>query len=454
MKGDKLLKFVSVQNWLNSLDQVPRNQKKGGLTKNAKAMRLGRMWEYTNEGKLNPDDLLQEAQEDIEKAGQRLNNYFKEKLLKVSNNSAITFLCYLRGFYTHNNLTFPKKYGVPKSDVSKVTQRDKKTSFYKYNSKKDKIEFRNGNLQHFVQNLNLRDGTIALCLLSTGADATDILNLKVGFVKDGQGKITEDKRLFWHSNRAKTGIPFKTFFSEEATKFLKRYVEQERVNANDDEPLFVQAGREYTRKNPITKKLETITKVEKFNAHALSINFREAAKKMGYTKQNEASPFRPKRFRHLFRTACAITQIDNGLTMAFMGHTGDTSSSYLEQDSSIFEKMYVKIEPLLTVFGVNQNVVNEMTKEVSGLKNEVAVLAKGGEAITNRTTELETEVKDLKEKLECAVAYLWSLKAEVEEKEKAEAEEDFHKLIDEINKTHPIPKATKSITTTYENMKD
>ena len=408
MKGDSLLKFESVQNWLNSLDQVPRNRKKGGLTKNAKAMRLGRMWEYTNEGKLSPDELLQEAKEDIDKAGQRLNNYFDEKLLKVSNNSAITFLCYLRGFYTHNNLTFPKKWGVPKSDVSKVTQRDKKTSFYKYNSEKDKIEFKNGNLQHFIQNLNFRDQVIALCLLSTGADATDLFNLKVGFVKDGRGKITEDKRLFWHSNRAKTGIPFKTFFSEEATKFLKRYVEQERANASDDEPLFVQSGRTYTRKNPITKELETITENEKFNAHALSINFREASQKMGYTKQNEASPFRPKRFRHLFRTACAITQIDNGLTMAFMGHTGDTSSSYLEQDSSIFEKMYVKIEPLLTVFGVNQNVVNEMTKEVSGLKTEVAILVKGGESITNRTTELEDEVKDLKEQLKSAVEMVYS----------------------------------------------
>jgi len=130
--------------------------------------------------------------------------------------------------------------------------------------------------------------------------------------------------------------------------------------------------------------------------------------------------------------------------MAFMGHTGDTSSHYLEQDSSIFEKMYVKIEPLLTVFGVNQNVVNEMSKEVNGLKNEVAVLAKGGEAITDRTAQLETEVKDLKEKLECAVAYIWTLRDEVEQQEKLEAQEDFNKLVEEINKEHPVPKKAKT----------
>ena len=57
LKGDELLKFESVQNWVNSLDQIAKNQGKKGISKTAKAMRLGRIWEYTNEGKLNPDEL-------------------------------------------------------------------------------------------------------------------------------------------------------------------------------------------------------------------------------------------------------------------------------------------------------------------------------------------------------------------------------------------------------------
>jgi hypothetical protein len=52
---------------------------KDGLTKNVKAMRLGRMWEYTEEGKLNPDEHLKEAKEDIDNAGKRLKDYFIEK---------------------------------------------------------------------------------------------------------------------------------------------------------------------------------------------------------------------------------------------------------------------------------------------------------------------------------------------------------------------------------------
>jgi len=357
-------------------------------------MRLGRMLEYTNNGELNPDEFLDEAKEDMDKAGERLSKYFEEKQKKVSFNSAITSLCYLRGFYTHNNLTFPKKWGVPKKRVSDVSKRDGKDSFFEYNAKNDEVEFKNSNMQHFIQNLNFRDQTITLCLLSSGADATDLLNLKVGFVKDGRGKIVDKKRFFWHSNRAKTGEPFKTFFSEEATQFLKRYVEQERADAKDDEPLFVGQSREYTFKKG-KRKGEKVVVDEHLTAQSLSSNFRDSAQKMGYAKEkNVSSPFRPKRFRHLFRTACAIAQIDGGYTRAMMGHASNVSASYLEQANGIFEKMYVRVEPLLTVFGINQSVVNEMTKEVSGLKSEVATLSEGGKAIVDKVQNLEAQLKD------------------------------------------------------------
>ncbi len=455
MKGDELLKFESVQNWLNSLDQIAKNQGKT-LSKTAKAMRLGRMWEFTDEGKLNPDEFLVEAKEDIDKAGKRLSKYFEEKQKKVSFNSAITSLCYLRGFYTHNNLTFPKKWGVPKKKVSDVSKRDGKDSFFEYNAKNDEVEFKNSNMQHFIQNLNFRDQVIALCLLSSGADATDIFNLKVGFVKDGRGKIIDKKRFYWHSNRAKTGQPFKTFFSKEATQFLKRYVEQERANASDDEPLFVGQSREYKfKKGP--RKGEKVVVGERLTAQSLSSNFRDSAQKMGYAQEkNVSSPFRPKRFRHLFRTACAIAQIDNGFTMAFMGHASSVSDSYLEQDSSIFEKMYVKVEPLLTVFGVNQSVVNEMTKEVSGLKAEVATLSEGGKAIVDKVQNLEARLNEATEIIYgfepilntfSAIAdtpegqeLIRKLREAKHQQEMKEVQEDNAK----INKEHPIAKEAKT----------
>ena len=131
---------------------------------------------------------------------------------------------------------------------------------------------------------------------------------------DEFGEISNAKRFFWYGNRSKNGQPFKTFFSEETTQFLKRYVKQERKGAGKDEPLFPGV-----------------------TTHGLSINYKVAARNMGYKEKNTLSPFRPKRFRHLFRTACAIAKIDWGYIKAMMGHAnGDVSAGYLNQDKGIF----------------------------------------------------------------------------------------------------------------------
>jgi len=444
LKGEELLKFESIQKWLKSKDQMAKDKGDKGLTENAKAMCLGRMWEYTLEGKLNPDELLQEAQENVDETGEQLRMYFALKKSKCSHNTAVTSYSYIRSFYSHNGIEFPKRISTPKREVSKVSNQDEDTSFYKYNSTTDEIEFKNGNLQQFIHNLNFRDGTIALCLLSSGADATDLLNLKVGFVKDVRGKIKNVKRFFWHGNRAKTAQPFKTFFSEEATDFLKRYVEQERAEAKDSEPLFPK------------------TNDEPMDAHQLSMNFRESAKKMGYTKKDKMSPFRPKRFRHLFKTACAIVHIDPSFTKAMMGHASDTSDSYLEQHSSIFEKMYVRAEPFLTIFRTGEFEAKENTKEISQLKSTLSKITKRNLKLEAKTKEMDVKIEDLDEQLKSATEMVYSFEpllnilgkiADIPEgqalinKIQNELMEDINKVKEkfriEVTKENPIPKKAK-----------
>ncbi len=389
MKGEELLNYKSVHNWIESLDRVARQRGKYGLTKIAKEMRLGRMWEYTEEGKLNPEDFLKEAKENIDNAGKRLDKYFNEKIKSgASWNTAVTNVSFLRGFYTHNDLMFPKRWGIPKRKVSNVSSRDEKTALYDYDDEKREVIFKNGTLQHFVQNLSFRDQTISLCLMPTGADATDLLKLNVEFVKDGKGKLQDVKRFYWHSNREKDGVEFKVFFSEEATEFLKRFVEQERKDASDDEPLFAKEDS------------------ERLDAHALAMNFRVSANKMGYVKKAKASPFRPKRFRHWFRTACGIAHIEEGYIKAFMGHASDVSASYLERNKGLFEMQYVKVEPLVTVFGINKSAVNEMSQKVEGLKDDIKDLAVEShqnkvkaELLEKKNVELEEAVNNLSDEL-------------------------------------------------------
>ena len=397
MKGEQLLKYESVQKWLDSLETSAKKRGKKGLSKNGRNIRLGRMWEFTLQGKLSPEDLLKEAQQDIKQTGQRLDSYFEARKAKTSHNTALTALSFIRGFYSHNGVPFPRDITLPKKLEAKVASVDnEKVSFYDFNEETEEIVFKNGTLQHFIENLNFRDRTIALCLLSTGADATDLLNLNVGFVKDMKGELCKKKRFFWHGTRAKTREPFRTFFSKEATHFLKQYFEQERADASDDEPLFVQPARTYTRINPTTKEKETVTENVKYNRSALSINFRKAADKMGYTTKGEHSPFRPKRFRKLFRTACGIAEIDPGYTRAMMGHASDVSAGYLEKDPALFKKVYVRVEPFLTVFGVDKDSVTEMSREITGLKDEITLVVEGNKGVSERTAQLEAEIERLK----------------------------------------------------------
>jgi len=399
VKGDELVEYESVQNWLDSLNQSALTRGKAGLTKNAKYVRLGVFLKYVSFTKMNPDQLLEEAKSDIDKTGHRVNDFFSFRAKEVSWNTTVTNIGFIRGFYTHNNIVFPKKYGVPKRKVSKVAQRDAKTVIYDYDEENGKTVFHNGTLQHFVQNLSFRDQTIALCLLSTGADATDLLKLDIDFIKD-KGKISDKKRFLWYDNREKTNTPFKVYFSEEATEFLKRYVEQERADASDDEPLFV------TEDVGLHAQDNRKEKSERMDAHLLSISFRNAAKKMGYTKSHKQNPFRPKRFRHLFRTACNNANIDNGYIEAFMGHSTSISAGYLEKGNGTFLQEYVKVEPYLTVFGVSKNQVTEMSESMADLKSEVKVLTKSGEAVTDKVAALEKENTQLKTQISSIYAYV------------------------------------------------
>ena len=175
---------------------------------------------------------------------------------------------------------------------------------------------------------------------------------------------------------------------------------------------------------------------------------------MGYTKKGEASPFRPKRFRHLFRTACVIAEIDGGYVKAMMGHASDVSTGYLEKNPAIFKKVYLKVEPFLTVFGANRNLVNKMSQEVNVLKNDFT-------KYSQRTLSLEDEVKDLKEQLKSATEMVYSFEpllntfneiAETPEgqqlikkiheaklnQEKVEAKNETEQLRADVTKENPI----------------
>jgi len=377
MAKQNLEKFESVQNWLKSIRE---NNPKGKLTERARDARIGTMREFLDflgsgpDAGMTPDDLLEEARASLDATKPRLLDYFnwlKGERIKgyatrkdgMQHNSALTYLAFMRGFFSHNSVGFGR-WRMPKRQVPGVSAADEATPIYDYDEEAKKSVFRNERLQHFFSNLGFRNQAIALGMLSTGADAADLFNLNVGFARGQKG----ERRLFWHGTRAKDVEPFKTFFSEEATRFMRQFVEQERAKAKPKEPLFVNS------------------RGNRLNVHALDMTFRVASKRMGYDNDN-GNPFRPKRFRHLFRTACAMAGVDPGFVNCFMGHKTDISGGYLEKPRGLLLKEYIKVERFVLVFGKSSETTRlaEKTDVLEGMIDERG----------QRLKTLEDEIKEL-----------------------------------------------------------
>lgn len=231
VRGAELLEYKSINHWFESLKKIAGSKGKQFKEK-SRNHRLCRMMEYLsveypkgNKETITPDFLLKEAKNNIDETGNRLQAYFDAMLENGINwNGAITQYSYIRGFYTHNDITFPKRMKTPKPHISTVKKTDTKTAIYDYDEDKDETIFKNGLLQQFFDNLSFRDQTIGLCLLSSGLDGADLFALNIGFAKDAKGNLSTVKRFFLHGNRLKDGIEYKTFFSTEATEYIKRYI--------------------------------------------------------------------------------------------------------------------------------------------------------------------------------------------------------------------------------------
>jgi len=259
MGNEDLEEFESVRKWKASLIA---NSKKGTIsdrTWSGCKSYFNTYLEFVNGGPisgLTPDDLLAEAQADPDKAKARMMEWYvwlqgKEvkgykpwikrdrsgntKHGNVSQGTAVTYLARVRGFYSHNKVSFGK-WRMPKRRVSETQRADARIDVFKYDEENGELYVDTPLLQQFMAQLNFRDQTIALSIYSTSQDPADLFQLTMGWLReqdeDEKGQMI--KRLFWQGNRSKTGEPFKVFFSVEATEFIRRYAKQERAGAGDD----------------------------------------------------------------------------------------------------------------------------------------------------------------------------------------------------------------------------
>lgn len=357
IENEWLLEFESVQKWFESLIRKRKGKdiSIGMRTNyNSRIRQLVIFMRVGGDESANPDSILEWARgNDPIKVVDMLNDHSRwlqgEKIKgykirskidrkgelkypKMSQSSAdqVTHGA-LRGFFTHNGLLLPGS-GRIKNGRSVTKKNDANFAIFRIDPETNMVVSDYSQLRYFLGFLKNRDKIIALSMLNTSQDPVDILGLNIGFVKNQKDK----PRLLWEGERTKTGEEFRVFFSESVTKDLKRYVENERGGAENDEPLFVRKQRDgkSIRLKPVN----------------LSENFKSASHKSGFTKGSGQNPFRPKRMRSIFSSACYQAKIDDGARHIFMGHSGSISENYREMPVANLEQIYIKIEPFLAVY--------------------------------------------------------------------------------------------------------
>jgi len=338
---------------------------------------------------LTPDNLIEEARTDIKKTEGRISNFFKwlqgqevegytprgKAMLQTSAHQRA--YGYLRGWYCNNDIVFERKWirKIPKvTRLKEALKKDAVYSFFKVDEKRKIIYFDREPMQQFLSNLKLRDQTITLALLSSGQDSGVLFSLNIGDIREQQ-----NSRIFWEGKRNKTQMLFRTFISKEATKLIRTYMKQERANAKDSEPLFVTSGNH--------------DKLKRMTPELLSSIYRDAAKRMKIKWDNgEQNPLRPKRMRHLFRTACDTAGVPELYQNAYMGHSNSQGQDYSELSPAKLELEYLRVEPYLTVYGT----VEENTE----VKEQIAKFQTAIDVLSRKNIELEEGRKKLGQKVQ------------------------------------------------------
>ena len=307
---------------------------------------LCRFSEYS---KMNPDELIAEGLKDSEKSEDRINDFFVKttnheitwSTHKITFNSAAGGIYgSLRGFYTKNNVN-TVNWSSPRKQPSKVDNTDGNYPMFT-RQEGDNLDLNRDLLVKLLKTLKPRDEIIGMCLMTSGVDVSDILRLNMEDVNHQQLD-----RIFISFVRQKTGESGKTFFSKETSQKLRKFIDEERKDAKDADPLFV------------TKTNRRLSSIQ------LAMTFKRAQKRIGIPVRSfEHSPLRAKRLRKLFKSAGTRAGLEDDIIRVFMGHSGQDSKTYLGKSREELEYYYEKLEPFVTMNRIVTKPFEEKLKRV------------------------------------------------------------------------------------------
>ena len=339
------------------------------------SLRLINFWmpRYLSFHNKTPSELIALAKADPEdEVGETdLSDFYNFQLNEIKRkvNYAFTGVwSVLRGFYSHNGV-LTKDWVSPRRETTETNRTDQDFPMFEKVGKAWHIK--DDNIKPFLSHLSYRNQTICICLIQTGMDFEDLQQLTIGDVT----RQPEEDYLYWTASRQKPPhIPFVSIFGRESSDMLRNYIKIHRAGAkSEDEPIFqadiVERKDLWKKQNkwPKRKRLPFPDEDVPFapmTQTSLATCFRRVSAnklkiKMGAGKQQ---PYRPKRFRKIFRTACGLAQFDNDLIDAFMGHERTTSKKYLEMPREQIVELYKDVEPIITIYAtISSNEDHENT---------------------------------------------------------------------------------------------
>ena len=281
-----LRRYTEVQNWLK------------GKSKGTKCVYTSALKAFTEYTKMNPVQLIDEAEEDFKKSGREkgasqrkiigffehlrteympIRNGFDNSKFKgkkgVSVNLACTYSHAIQSFYSANN--FPFRVKIQKAITKKENQ---------------KLALRIPEVKRLLDSTrNLRDKSIILTLFQTGMSIQNLCDLTYGDVAEGLEKNEEPLHL--NLVREKTWLQYNTFMGKDAIDALKAYLDWRRRNGEElklNSPLFT---KQFTKSNSKSVNIKAINPV------IIEENFQSLAIKSGLISKEklEAADINPAR---------------------------------------------------------------------------------------------------------------------------------------------------------------
>lgn len=355
---------------------------------------------------LNPDELIAEAVNDPKTISKRLKFafWFCQESIKSQDedsrfNNAVTGIYgNVRGFYSHN-LPIVLKIKTPKYRPRTVMITDGITPLTEITTNLDGVKIVDIDrkiFKKFMQILSLKYKVVVTGILSSGMDTGDIVKVTVGMIRDQK----DHERIFFSNFRSKTGEFLNTFWSKEATAYAREYVETERSDALDSEPLLVNSFKQqkrdffelYHRKyTPNDDSLLPLKKV--LSGKRIARKLRISAKDIVSLKPGVQSPLRPKKYRKLFSDACDKAKIGENKRRIFMGKSDKSDKVYAGQSRHELELFYEIVEQYVTIYREE----SKIEIENQNMREENKILTK---KLTEHDEILQQMIKKETEKTE------------------------------------------------------